>query len=181
MQWSQCLYHPMLKLQLEGPKTKRNTRNDIHADPTKMRRQNTIVHCTCCKAARHNWRSYETRKSDEVQKAASEGIQLKVEKTKVRCGKCVNEGHNARACKVQKVVPNQGETNDQAQGHQNGQAQEQPNVLQQKEKFLEEGRVNPINLDGSQQEEITTLRGLQPAKIAKKAEAEGAKKAPRKI
>lgn len=54
---------PNVRVQAGRPKKKRNNKNDVPTDPTKLRRQNTIVHCTYCKGAGHNWRSCSARVS----------------------------------------------------------------------------------------------------------------------
>lgn len=52
---------PAVKIPTGRPKKKRNKRNDVPKDPTKLKRQNTKVHCTYCKAAGHNQRSCPAR------------------------------------------------------------------------------------------------------------------------
>ena len=52
---------PKVKPQAGRPKKRRNTKNDVPRDPTKLKRQHTKVHCTYCKACGHNWRTCAAR------------------------------------------------------------------------------------------------------------------------
>ncbi|XP_074356643.1 uncharacterized protein LOC141696397 [Apium graveolens] len=57
---------PAVKIPTGRPKKKRNKKNDVPADTTKLNRTNTKVHCTYCKAAGHNQRSCTAKQKGET-------------------------------------------------------------------------------------------------------------------
>ncbi|XP_063940263.1 uncharacterized protein LOC108200876 [Daucus carota subsp. sativus] len=71
--------------------------------------------CACIALRNEPWENYihdcykkETylQKSDEATKAAAEGREINVGKSKVKCKNCNQEGHNSRTCKMQKAPTN---------------------------------------------------------------------------
>ncbi|XP_074365213.1 uncharacterized protein LOC141706321 [Apium graveolens] len=110
---------PAVKTPAGRPKKKRNTRNDIPEDATKLSKSGTIVNCTYCKARGHNTRTCPAKKNDVIKKAAEQGTVPNIGKTTCVCKTCNQPGHNSRICAQKKQQQHQNTIPEMMHQHEN--------------------------------------------------------------
>ncbi|XP_074368731.1 uncharacterized protein LOC141708819 [Apium graveolens] len=138
---------PTIRPQIGRPKKKRNTKNDIPANTTKLSRTGMKMNCKYCKAESHNTRTCYAKKSDEIKKAAEEGREPNIAKTTVSCKTCKKTGHNSRTCSA----------NDRVEAP----------VQKLKIRRMTRQQGQNDGAEGSKRDEVTTLRQLEAAKRKK--------------
>ncbi|XP_074350005.1 uncharacterized protein LOC141689564 [Apium graveolens] len=144
---------PTIRPHIGRPKKKRNTKNDIPANATKLPRTGMKMNCKYCKTESHNTRTCPA-------KVAEEGREPNISKTTVSCKTCKKTCHNSRTCSAKKttnLVNTATAANDRVEAH----------VQKLKTRRMTRQQGQNDGAEGSKRDEVTTLRQLEAAKRKK--------------
>ncbi|KAL8104723.1 hypothetical protein AgCh_028794 [Apium graveolens] len=178
---------PLTKVQTGRPKKKRNKKNDIPKDATKLPKFGDKLGCSFCKDITHNHRTCTKKRDGDITKATEENRAPNIGRTKVKCTTCGGMGHNKRTCGRKnaggqthnaEIPANEGggsQRTDAERAPSNIQAPTTKNKLKTKvvegKESKEKGKILATEALKVRGKEVTTLRELEAAKRAKQSDA----------